>query len=101
MSKPISDYYDIATLTDDDIIVVAMLIQVMQLVPSSKVVGNLEDLKLHYYEKELGSILDLKIDTIKDLKDIFKSKSMDFGIKKLDRKMTDKVNLLNFINEEF
>ena len=94
--RAISDLYEVAELTDDDLVVIALMVQTLQLSPLAKVVSDLEDLKLDKYSKELSMILDLKLDTIKDLNSIFKSKSLDYGIKRLSRTVDNKTNLLNF-----
>lgn len=99
MQRAISDLYEVAELTDDDLVIIALMVQTLQLNPLAKVVTDLEDLKLEKYAKELNMILDLKLDTIKDLKSIFKSKSFDYGIKRLSRTVDNKTNLLNFMED--
>lgn len=99
MQRSISDLYEVAELTDDDLVVIALMVQTLQLNPLAKVVTDLEDLKLEKYAKELSMILDFKVDTIKDLKSIFKSKSLDYGIKRLSRTVDNKTNLLNFMED--
>lgn len=99
MQRAISDLYEVAELTDDDLVVIALMVQTLQLNPLAKVVTDLEDLKLEKYAKELSMILDFKVDTIKDLKSIFKSKSLDYGIKRLSRTVDNKTNLLSFMED--
>ena len=97
MQRAISDLYEVAELTNDDLVIIALMVQTLQLNPLAKVVSDLEDLKLEKYTKELSIILDFKVDTIKDLKSIFESKSLDYGIKRLSRTVDNKTNLLTFM----
>lgn len=97
MSKLISDYYALAELVNYDINIVALLIQTARLQPQSKIVTDLEDLKLTKYESEIDMALSLRTGTLKDLKDLFSSASLDFGIRTIEKTVTTKTNLLSFM----
>lgn len=98
-NKLIDDYYDLANIVDNDIVIVALLIQIQKIKPLVKVVKDLENLNLDKYSKEIDNLLDFKIETLKDLAYLYNNTSFDFEIKKISKKINKDTNLLNLIEE--
>ena len=72
MNKNIGDFYDLSNIVDDDIEVVAMLLQIFSLAPNNHIISDLSMLKLEPYEKDINTLLDFKCDTLRDLSRVFK-----------------------------
>lgn len=96
MSK-VGGYYGLSSLLDDDVVIVALLLQTLQQRPLMKTINDLEMLRLNKYVNEIDKALDLKVDTIRDLKRAFFEQSQSF---KNERAKVESLNLLDFIGKE-
>lgn len=68
----IQSYYDLASVSNNDINFVAFLLYLLRYKPTVKVISDLERLKVEKYEYDLNFLLDnLQINTIKNLYSIY------------------------------
>ncbi|MDY0292779.1 MAG: hypothetical protein RBR02_10655 [Desulfuromonadaceae bacterium] len=64
----IQDFYDLSTLCDDDLEVVAKLIHFLHYTPTKKLLNDLEQLKLRKYESDINFLMDnFKVKTLKNI----------------------------------
>lgn len=67
----IQDFYDLSTLCDDDLEVVAKLIHFLHYTPTKKLLNDLEQLKLQKYESDINFLMDnFKVKTLKNLSEV-------------------------------
>ncbi|PHO12766.1 hypothetical protein CPG38_05730 [Malaciobacter marinus] len=67
--------YDLSSVCDDDLEVVAKLIHFLHYTPTKKLLNDLESLKVKKYESDINFLLDhMKIKTIKNLCELLHNK---------------------------
>ena len=68
----IQSYYDLASVSNNDINFVAFLLYLLRYKPTVKIITDLEKLKVSQYENDFNFLLDeLKTGTIKNLYSIY------------------------------
>lgn len=67
-AQSINDFYDLANCSGDNIIVIALLVDLLRSKPKARIVNDLELLRVESYRKDFEFLLDnLNINTIKNL----------------------------------
>lgn len=77
-NKPLDDYYYLSDICKDDLVMVALLLQIPRLNINKSIVEKLENLNLSTLKNDLDFYLDMKEETIKDLCRCLKDKCNDF-----------------------
>lgn len=109
----INDFYDVAGLFDDDLVVVSMVLQCFKktekiddaltlcnsIKPSKNVIRCLEDHRLVKYEHEIEAILDLRISHIRMMNMILRHKSLEYRIQELVKLVNKNTTLIDFMEE--
>lgn len=68
----IQSYYDLASVSNNDINFIAFLLYILKYKPTVKVINDLENLKTFKYEQKFDFILDnFKTGTLRNLYDIY------------------------------
>ena len=99
-NQRIDDYYELSLLCEDDIKIVALLVQMESLELNKKILTDLETLKLDKYNFD-RILTNLNVKTIKNLKCFLGINANNYDNKKLIRIVTKETNLLDLIvNEE-
>lgn len=75
----IQDFYDLSTLCDDDLEVVAKLIHFLHYTPTKKLLNDLEQLKLQKYESDIVFLMDnFKVKTLKNLSEVVQIRKVGY-----------------------
>ena len=68
IKKEINDFYDLSSCCNDDIEIVALLILLLSLKPTTKMINELVSFKLTKYNEDINLLLDeMKISTIRNI----------------------------------
>ena len=98
MNQKIQDYYDLAELVEDDLKVVALLVQLEKMELSQKTLSSIEILKLNDFD--FDRILSLNVKTIKDLAKFFQVNVNNFECKKMVKIVFEDTTLLDLMERE-
>ena len=72
IKSDITAYYDLASVSNNDINFVAFLLYLLRYKPTIKIIKDLENLRVAKYENDFNFLLDnLQINTIKNLYSIY------------------------------
>lgn len=100
ISQALSDYYDLSLICEDDIKIVALLVQIVSLEINSKVLNDLENTKCDKYSREFEKLLTMPPKAIKSLNELLSENVIRFENKKLVKVVDKDTTLLDLIERE-
>ena len=87
----IQDYYDLAALVENDLVMVCLLVQIANLKLNKQLLNDIENMK--FSKIDFTCLLDLNHKTIKDLASMLKCNLSNVVVE--DKIIEDEINLFN------
>lgn len=100
ISQALSDYYDLSLICEDDIKIVALLVQIVSLEINSKVLNDLENAKCDKYSREFEKLLTMPPKAIKSLNELLSENVIRFENKKLVKVVDKDTTLLTLMEKD-